>query len=60
MKILQVNTLFAPRLYGGAEVFLARLSTDLVARGHQVLVACLSPEPTRHGAMISSRSMNSN
>ena len=49
MKILQVNTLFTPRLYGGAEVFLARLSTDLVARGHQVLVACLSPEPTRRG-----------
>jgi glycosyltransferase involved in cell wall biosynthesis len=49
MKILQVNTLFTPRLYGGAEVFLERLSSDLVARGHQVLVACLSPDPTRHG-----------
>jgi glycosyltransferase involved in cell wall biosynthesis len=49
MKILQVNTLFAPRLYGGAEVFLKRFSESLVARGHQVLVACLSPDPKQHG-----------
>lgn len=49
MKILQVNTLFAPRRFGGAEVFLERLSKDLVARGHQILVACLSPTPARHG-----------
>jgi glycosyltransferase involved in cell wall biosynthesis len=30
-------------------VFLERLSSDLVTRGHQNLVACLSPTPSRHG-----------
>lgn len=49
MKILHINTLFAPRRFGGAEVFLERLSSDLVTRGHQILVACLSPTPARHG-----------
>jgi glycosyltransferase involved in cell wall biosynthesis len=49
MKILQINSLFTPRRFGGAEVFLERLSAELVDRGHQVLVACLSPTPTRHG-----------
>jgi len=49
MKILQINSLFTPRRFGGAEVFLERLTAELVDRGHQVLVACLSPTPTRHG-----------
>jgi glycosyltransferase involved in cell wall biosynthesis len=49
MKILHINTLFTPRRFGGAEVFLERLSSDLVTRGHQNLVACLSPTPSRHG-----------
>lgn len=45
MKILQINSLFAPRRFGGAEVLLERLSDSLARRGHQVQVACLSPEP---------------
>ncbi len=45
MKILQINTLFAPRSCGGAEVFLGRFSDELIARGHDVQVACLSPTP---------------
>jgi glycosyltransferase involved in cell wall biosynthesis len=45
MKILQINSLFAPRRFGGAEVLLERLSESLAHRGHQVQVACLSPEP---------------
>ena len=45
MKILQINTLFAPHRYGGAEVFLERLSERLVDEGHEVVVACLSPAP---------------
>ena len=49
MKILQINSLFAPRCFGGAEVFLQRLCGELVDRGHQLVVACLSPAPTRHG-----------
>ncbi len=49
MRILHINTLFAPRRYGGAEVFLECLAAGLVARGHQVLVACLSPTPARRG-----------
>jgi glycosyltransferase involved in cell wall biosynthesis len=49
MKILQINSLFTPRRFGGAEVFLERLSAELVERGHQVHVACLSPTPTQHG-----------
>lgn len=49
MKILQINTLFTPRRCGGAEVFLERLAAGLVSREHQVLVACLSPTPARHG-----------
>src|ERR1700730_15717069 len=48
MKILHINTLFTPGRYGGAEGFLERLSADLIARGHQVLVACLSPAPAAH------------
>lgn len=47
MKILQINSLFAPRRFGGAEVFLERLSAELVVRGHEVQVACLSPTPAR-------------
>lgn len=47
MRILQINTLFAPRRFGGAEVFLERLALELDSRGHEVLVACLSPEPAR-------------
>ena len=46
MKILQINTMFAPDRYGGAEIFLERLSERLVDHGHEVVVACLSPEPT--------------
>lgn len=49
MKIVHVNSLFAPRRFGGAEIFLERLSGDLSAQGHQVLVACLAPSPQQHG-----------
>ena len=49
MKILHINMLFTPRRFGGAEVFLERFAADLVGRGHQVQVACLSPEPEQHG-----------
>ncbi|MEX0677388.1 MAG: glycosyltransferase family 4 protein [Pirellulales bacterium] len=49
MKIVQINSLFAPRRHGGTEVFLEQFSAELVARGHQVVVACLSPTPTRRG-----------
>ncbi len=45
MKILQINSLFTPRRFGGAEVFLERLAAELVDRGHNVSVACLSPAP---------------
>src|ERR1700744_2893232 len=43
MKILHINTLFAPHRFGGAEIFLERLSERLVAFGHEVTVACLRP-----------------
>lgn len=49
MKILQINSLFAPRRHGGAEVFLEHLCDALVARGQSVLVACLSPTPEHRG-----------
>lgn len=47
MKILQVNSLFAPNRYGGAEALLERLSESLSARGHDVHVACLSASPAQ-------------
>ncbi len=45
MRILQINSLFTPRRFGGAEVFLERFAAELVNRGHDVSVACLSPAP---------------
>ena len=43
MKILQINALFAPHRYGGAEIFLEHFAERLIQLGHEVSVACLVP-----------------
>ncbi|WP_454877790.1 glycosyltransferase family 4 protein [Serratia inhibens] len=43
MKILIINTLYAPYKIGGAEVSVQLLAEQLVGNGHQVKVLCLHP-----------------
>ena len=45
MRILLVNTLFPPVIKGGAEVSTSNLGAALAARGHDVHVLTITPDP---------------
>jgi glycosyltransferase involved in cell wall biosynthesis len=51
VKVLIVNSLYYPNFFGGVEVATQRLSEALVAQGHEVSVATLSPEGRLHFAV---------
>lgn len=44
MRVLLLNTLYAPHIGGGAEVMLQAMSEGFLRRGHQVVVACTGPD----------------
>lgn len=44
MKLLLLNTLYAPHVGGGAEVMLQNMAQGLRRRGHDVQVLCTGPE----------------
>lgn len=44
MRVLLLNTLYAPHIGGGAEVMLQHMAEGLHARGHEVQVLCTGPE----------------
>jgi glycosyltransferase involved in cell wall biosynthesis len=52
MKILYVNILYAPYLYGGAERTLQTLAEGMVARGHDVVVLTTGPDGGLHEEVI--------
>lgn len=43
MRVLLLNTLYAPHVGGGTEVMLQHMAEGLRARGHQVQVLCTGP-----------------
>jgi len=43
MKIVMISNLYPPYIFGGAEVYVKRISEDLVARGHEVVIITTSP-----------------
>lgn len=43
MKIAMVHTMYAPRLYGGAERVIQRVAEGLVGAGHEVVVVAAGP-----------------
>ena len=43
MRLLLLNTLYAPHIGGGAEVMLRQMAEGLRGRGHQVLVGVHGP-----------------
>ncbi|PJI46794.1 MAG: glycosyl transferase family 1 [Pseudomonas sp.] len=57
MRVLLLNTLYAPHVAGGAEVMLQSLSEGLLRRGHEVQVVCTGPDnglcrETVHGVAV--------
>jgi len=46
LRILHVSSLYKPDIVGGAEVLVEQLAGELLLRGHEVAVACLSREPS--------------
>jgi glycosyltransferase involved in cell wall biosynthesis len=48
MKILYINILYAPYLYGGAERTLQTLAEGMVVRGHDVTVLTTGPDSGLH------------
>jgi glycosyltransferase involved in cell wall biosynthesis len=46
MKLLMVNTLYAPRVVGGAERSVQVLAEEFVRQGHEVSVLCCGPGPS--------------
>lgn len=49
MKILIVNTIYAPFKVGGAEVSVQLLAEELVKNGHSVLVVTLHDKANKEG-----------
>ena len=45
MKILFLNTFYAPHIKGGAEVILQEQAVGLMKLGHEITVLCTSPDP---------------
>src|SRR5918997_7137655 len=45
MKVLFVNSLYAPNIVGGAERFVQSLAEGVVEAGHQAVVICIAPQP---------------
>ncbi|CAI1535928.1 sugar transferase, PEP-CTERM/EpsH1 system associated [Serratia proteamaculans] len=54
MKILIINTLYAPYQIGGAEVSVQLLAEQLVGNGHQVKVLCLHADTVSKSDTINS------
>jgi glycosyltransferase involved in cell wall biosynthesis len=52
MRILIVNVLYPPRIFGGAEKSVALLGESLVRAGHEVFVLTLHPETETTDTMI--------
>ena len=52
MKILYINTLYAPNVGGGAEITLQTLVNGLHARGHEVVVLTIGPASGVHEDMV--------
>lgn len=52
MKILYINILYAPYLYGGAERTLQTLTEGMVARGHDVVVLTTGSDAGLHEEVI--------
>lgn len=57
MRLLLLNTLYAPHIGGGAEVMLRQMAEGLRGRGHQVQVLCTGPQAglqreTVHGVPV--------
>jgi len=48
MKLLFVNSLYAPNIVGGAERFVQSLAEGVVKAGHQAVVICTAPQPGTH------------
>lgn len=56
MRVLHLSMLYPPRIMGGAEKSVALLSEALVAAGHEVAAACITPdgweEEVRNGVKV--------
>jgi glycosyltransferase involved in cell wall biosynthesis len=52
MKILLLNTLYAPNVLGGTERVVQTLAESLLARGHEPLVACTGAKRGVHRELV--------